>query len=305
MKRLFLFWMIAGVLCFGQQTTTTPPPDQNTAQPAPEASQAAPTPAQPAPEASQPAPSPAQPAPEAGQVAPSPTQAQPSATPVQVPPCPVVVAPSTTPSAASPALPVPSPLPPGSKLSEDGFGIKDLTFLATLLSPLSTKTAKPGDTFTATVESPTQYVGAVIEGKINSLNKPKKGIGKGQATIEFEFDSMTFQGKTSLMSIQLTEVANSKGVKNVDDEGRAIGKTSNKKRVGMAFGGAALGALAGYALGGASGAMIGAGVGAAAGLATAMTMTTTGSEIEFKPGSKFTLSVSDPSKQEKKKLGKK
>ena len=309
MKGLLLFGALAASFCFGQQAAqTAPPPEQQTTQPAPDSSQAAPSTAQPAtdtgqptpsavmptPDAGQPAPNPAQPAPDSSQAAPD--AAQPAAGAAQ-PPAPEVslVPPSTTPPSAG-------QLPPGQKPSTDGFGIKDQTFVIDLLSPLSTKTAKPGDTFTASVSSPPQFVGAIIEGRINNMKKPKKGAGKGNASVEFEFDTMTFHGKTSTMTMQLTDIANSKGVKNVDDEGRAIGRTSQKKRVGMAFGGAALGALAGYALGGASGAMIGAGVGAVAGLAIGMTMTTSGSDIEFRPGSKFTLTVTDPPQPKKKKL---
>src|SRR5208282_431355 len=98
-----------------------------------------------------------------GQPAPNAAQGAPAAG--QPPPPDVsLVPPSTPPSAGQ--------LPPGQKPSTDGFGIKDQTFVIDLLSPLSSKTAKQGDTFTASVSSPPQFVGAIIEGRINNMKKP-------------------------------------------------------------------------------------------------------------------------------------
>jgi len=107
------------------------------------------------------------------------------------------------------------------------------------------------------------------------------------------FDSLSFGGRTLSVAAVLEDVSNSKGVKNVDEEGRVIGKTSNKKRVGSVIGGALTGALIGAMSAGGVGAAVGAGAGAGAGLAVGLTMTTTGSQIEFRPGSIFTLKISD------------
>lgn len=177
--------------------------------------------------------------------------------------------------------------------SPASFGLKHSSFVVKLLSPISTKTSNEGDMFTAVVESPSEYQGAVVEGKIMKLKKPKKGVGKGKAEIAFEFDSMTVNGRTGSLTADLKDVTNSKGVKSVDEEGRVIGKTSNMKRVGAAAAGAGLGMLVGALAGGAKGAAVGGAAGLGLGLAVGLRMTTTGSDLEFLPGSHFTLDVSD------------
>ena len=177
------------------------------------------------------------------------------------------------------------------------LGLHNATFVVKLLSPLSTRTAQPGYAFTALVEQPSQFQGAVIEGRIKTLKRAKKGVGKGKAEIEFQFDRLTFQGQTSAVQANLTNVENSQGVRKVDEEGRAIGVSSNKKRVLSIVAGSTVGAVIGGVTGGPAGAITGGAAGAALGLAIGLRMTTTGSDIEFKPGSIFTLSVSDASRR--------
>lgn len=173
-----------------------------------------------------------------------------------------------------------------------GLGLHDARFVVKLLSPISTKTSSEGDMFTALVEQPPDYQGAVFEGKITKLKRPKRGVGKGRAEIAFQFESITFKGNTIPVTADLKEVANSKGVKGVDEEGNAIGKTSNKKRLGSALVSSGIGAVIGGLAGGGRGAATGAAIGAGVGLVIGLTMTTTGSELEFLPGSLFTLEVS-------------
>ena len=173
------------------------------------------------------------------------------------------------------------------------LGLQHVSLVAKLLSPISTKTSNEGDMFTAIVEEPTQYQGAVLEGKVTKLKRPKKGTGKGKAELAFEFDTITFNSTSAPVTVDLKEVQNSKGVKAVDEEGRVIGKTSNKKRAFAALAGGALGAGIGALAGGAQGAAKGGAIGLAAGLALGLTMTTAGSDLEFLPGSHFTLDVSD------------
>lgn len=128
---------------------------------------------------------------------------------------------------------------------------------------------------------------------MTKVKRPEKGVGKGQAELHFQFESLTLGNRTEKIAADLREIENSQGVKGVDDEGHVIGKTSNKKRIGSMAGGAALGALIGGLKGGAAGAAIGAAAGAAAGLVVGLSLTTTGSQIELQPGSLLTLTVSD------------
>jgi hypothetical protein len=173
-------------------------------------------------------------------------------------------------------------------------GLKNELIEVELLSPLSTATAKPGDTFTSNVNTPDRLKGAKIEGDVRSLVNAKRGFGKGKPRIEMEFTTLTFDNRTCRISGELRDVKNSKGVAHVDDEGRAIGHTSNKKRIGASLGGSMLGALAGYAMGGYSGAIAGAAAGGVAGFLISSTLTTAGTDITFQPGALFTLNVSDP-----------
>jgi hypothetical protein len=162
-----------------------------------------------------------------------------------------------------------------------------------LLSPLSTKNGREGDTFTATVEEPSQYQGGLMEGRITKLKKPKKGVAKGKAEVQFQFDTLTFSGQTVRIAADLRDVMNSQGVRDVDEEGNVISRTSNRKRIGATIAGGVIGGIIGGLLGGGRGAATGAAAGAAAGLVIGLTMTTSASDIEFRPGSLFTLSVSD------------
>jgi hypothetical protein len=173
------------------------------------------------------------------------------------------------------------------------FHLHNQEFVVKLLSPLSTKTSKPGDAFTASVQSPAQFQGGIMEGRITSLKKAEKGVGKGKTEILFEFNTLTFSGQTAHVAADLHDISNSKGVKDVDEEGRVIGKSSNKKRFLSTALGAGGGALIGGLTGGATGAVIGGVAGGAAGLAIGLTMTSTASDIELQPGSLFTLTVSD------------
>lgn len=185
---------------------------------------------------------------------------------------------------------------PPAQTETEGVALEHATFTVRLLSPISTNTSSEGDMFTAVVEEPAEYRAAIFEGRITKLKKSKKGLGKGKAEIAFQFDAITFNGKTTLVDADLTEVANSKGVKSVDEEGQVIGKTSNKKRIIASAVGAGAGAVVGGILGGGKGAALGSMIGLGAGTAVGLTMTTTGANLEFLPGSTFTLDVSDPAR---------
>jgi len=170
------------------------------------------------------------------------------------------------------------------------LGLKNTEMSVKLMSPISTTTSKAGDKFTAQVLTPEAYDGAFIGGRIASVKMAKN---RDKAEISFQFETLTFQNATHPIQADLKDVANSQGVKNVDEEGHAIGKSSKKKAVESALIGSAVGGILGGAMGGAKGAVIGAGAGAGAGLLFAIKFTTSGSQMEFAPGSTFTLDVSD------------
>lgn len=174
-------------------------------------------------------------------------------------------------------------------LPQQGSVLHGGVFVVKLLSPISTKTSRRGDTFSAQVMSPAEYEGAIFEGRINKVRAARK---RRKAEISFAFQTITFKGRTIPVQADLKNVANSKGVKDVDDEGHVIGKSSKKKEVAGALIGSGLGALIGGLAAGGKGAAAGAAIGAGAGLIVAIGFTTSGSDIEFAPGSTFTLNVS-------------
>ncbi len=128
---------------------------------------------------------------------------------------------------------------------------------------MSTKTAKPGDTFAATLEEGltdngkvVATRGAEVAGRI--VESDPGGRTKGKAKISVELVSLTTaDGKRiPISTVALTQEAGSTVKKDV-------------KRTGIAAGvGAGIGAIAGGGKGAAIGAAVGAGTGVAANLAT-------------------------------------
>jgi hypothetical protein len=168
--------------------------------------------------------------------------------------------------------------------------IKDEVFVAKLLSPLSASKNKKGDKFTLQVLQPDSYAGAIVEAEVSKAKASGKVSGKSEFL--FSFNSLTPKnGKTIPIVADLTEVSNSKGLAQIDDEGHAIGKSATKKKLLSILGLGAAGAVIGRAVGGGSGAAEGAAIGAAVGMTIAFS--TSGPDIKFEPGSQFRLLVNN------------
>jgi len=136
-----------------------------------------------------------------------------------------------------------------------------------LSSPISTKTGRAGDTFRATVVSPSTFESAVVEGHIATLNK--SGRVSGKTELALAFDSLTLpDGRVTRIDADLVKVYESENVKKVDEEGRI--ETGSRTRDSEVRGGvgAAAGAIIGGILGGGKGAIIGLLLGGAAGVGT-------------------------------------
>jgi hypothetical protein len=171
-----------------------------------------------------------------------------------------------------------------------GDKIKNQTFVVNLTSPISTKDSKPGDTITALVLEPSEFQGAVIEGHVRKV-EPAKNMEAPKASIAFGFETLTTGDTTYKIQADLQDVVNSKGVAKVDEEGQVIAKGNGGKRAAGALGGAGLGSLAGGMLGGGWGALAGAAAGGALGYVIALDVTASSHNIEFYPGTHFTLAV--------------
>lgn len=168
--------------------------------------------------------------------------------------------------------------------------IPDSDFRVKLLGPLSTKTSQKGDKITAQVLSPQEFKGDTMEGKVTEVKT--SGKIKGQAVLNFTFETLQHGGQSIGVQSSVKSVTNSKGQQDVDEEGRVIKKTNN---LGKAAIGTGVGALLGGIIGGAKGAAIGAGVGAAASVVM-IQMTVKGNAVDFAPGTEFLMSVKEARK---------
>ncbi|HKF47735.1 MAG TPA: hypothetical protein VKB38_10290 [Terracidiphilus sp.] len=168
--------------------------------------------------------------------------------------------------------------------------IKKQTIVVNLTSPISTQNSKPGDTFTAIVLEPAEYEHAIVEGHVRKV-EPAQNMESPKAHINFAFETMTVGDVTYKIQADLEEVVNSKGAAKVDEEGQVIAKGNGGKRALAGLGGAGIGAFAGGMLGGGMGSLIGGAVGGAAGYLVALDVTASSHNIEFYPGTHFTLEV--------------
>jgi hypothetical protein len=131
----------------------------------------------------------------------------------------------------------------------------DTVISVVLDQTISSKTARPGDKFSATIESPVEIEGKVVIPKgarADGVVRDAKAAGrfKGGAALALELTSITVAGREH--EVQTSSAAMSS-------------KGKGKRTAAMVGGGAAGGAAIGGIAGGGKGAAIGALIGAAAG----------------------------------------
>lgn len=140
------------------------------------------------------------------------------------------------------------------------------TLIADLNDDLSTRTARDGQTFTATVRQPSQYEGATINGRVTRVQRGGRVTGRSELTLSFDNIRMR-DGRSYRFAGILESVRLQNGdVVNVDNEGAVrednqTTKTVQRTAIGTAVG-AIIGAIAGGGKGAAIGAILGAGGGA-------------------------------------------
>ncbi|MFQ3581422.1 peptidoglycan-binding protein [Chloracidobacterium validum] len=155
---------------------------------------------------------------------------------------------------------------------------------------ISSRTARVGDTFTATVFEPVIVDGRTVipqgtqvQGRVTQV-QPAERRGRS-GSIAVDFDRIIFANgvsrdiRASLTSLDPNER------EQIDSEGRARGGSSTKRNVIFVGGGAGAGAAIGAIAGGGKGAAIGAGIGAAAGVLGALL--SKGQEAQVKSGYRF------------------
>jgi hypothetical protein len=153
---------------------------------------------------------------------------------------------------------------------------------------LSTKEARVGDRFSATVIDPSRYDGATVTGHVSSINK--SGRVKGSTRMGLAFDTIQLtDGRRGTMHAQLRRIYDSESVKQVDEEGNVESGGRGKQTLKRSGIGAAAGAIIGGIAGGGKGAAIGLIVGGAAG---AGSVAIQGSkELRLEPGAEMLIRV--------------
>ena len=177
-------------------------------------------------------------------------------------------------------------------LSND-FAIPNNTRLtAVLRTPISTKVSQNGDRFRMEVTSPSEFDGAIIEGRVAKTER--SGQITGRANVSLEFDTIRLRnGRTYRFAGIVDDVTMSNGDKvAVNNEGTVRDSSQTTKTVTRAGIGAAIGAIIGAIAGGGSGAAIGAGIGAGAGAGSVILQGR--DDIELNDGTQFSITATAP-----------
>jgi hypothetical protein len=166
------------------------------------------------------------------------------------------------------------------------------TMTAVLNESLSTKTAKDGDRFTMTVDSPFEYRGAIIEGYVSNVKR--SGTVTGRATMTFNFETIRMRnGDTYSFAgfVEGLKTADGKTI-GVNNEGSVKGDSQTKETLKRGAIGGAIGAVIGAIAGGGKGAAIGAIIGGGAGAGTVAIQGK--DDIELNSGTEVNIRASAP-----------
>jgi hypothetical protein len=187
---------------------------------------------------------------------------------------------------------VPGPGWVGGNSNSGGFIVpNNTTIVASLTTPLSTRTARDGDRFSMTVDAPGQYNGAVIEGRVIG---DRSGVVSGRANMSLSFETIRLRnGQSYQFAGIVSQVRETDGTMvSVNNEGSIRDGSQTTKTVTRAGIGAVLGAVIGAIAGGGQGAAIGAGVGAGAGAGSVILQGR--DNLELESGTQFTITATAP-----------
>jgi hypothetical protein len=169
------------------------------------------------------------------------------------------------------------------------------TLNARLDTDLSTRTASVGDRFSLTVTSPGQFEGAIIEGRIASVNRSGRVTGRSDMSLNFDTIRLRNGGTYQFAGfVESVRAMNGETVQ-VDNEGTVRDDNSQgSKTAQRAAIGSAVGAIIGAIAGGGKGAVIGAVLGGGAGAGSVYVQ---GSEdLNLMSGSEVTIRASSPNR---------
>ncbi len=166
------------------------------------------------------------------------------------------------------------------------------TLVAILNNDLTTKLSQQGDLFTMTVRDPSQFEGAVIEGRVGSVDQGGRLTGRSGMSLNFDRirlrNGQTYKFSGVLGNVRLL---NGDAVK-VDNEGSAQGSNQTTQTIQRAGIGTAVGAIIGAIAGGGKGAAIGGIIGAAGGAGTVFIQGK--DNLELPVGTELTIRASGP-----------
>ena len=143
------------------------------------------------------------------------------------------------------------------------------TMRARMNETLNSKTAKVGNTFTATITEPVYStngvvvipIGSTATGRVDTVKPASKGGNPGEISVSFTQVRLP-NGKTRAINGSLTDL---EGKTSSDNESTATGKKMEHRKLIFIGGGGAGGAILGAAIGGGKGALIGGLLGAGGG----------------------------------------
>ncbi|HEV2864731.1 MAG TPA: YMGG-like glycine zipper-containing protein [Pyrinomonadaceae bacterium] len=163
---------------------------------------------------------------------------------------------------------------------------------AVMDNDLTTRDATVGQRFTMTVNTPGQYQGAIIEGRVAAVDRSGRVSGRSQVSLDF--DSIRMRDGRSYRFAGFIEGARTAAgeVVKVDNEGTVRDDNQTKQTVQRAAIGTAVGAIIGAIAGGGKGAAIGAVVGAGAGAGSVYVQGR--DDLELMRGSELTIRASSP-----------
>jgi hypothetical protein len=177
------------------------------------------------------------------------------------------------------------------KPAEPMYGVASGTiFRARMNQSLSSRTARVGDRFTATVTEPVYSsngvvvvpVGSTLNGRVSLVRPAQKRGTPGQIDVAF-YSLRLPNGRSHVVNGSLTDIEEGKTTS--DNEGTVSGRKMNNRKAIFIGGGAVGGAILGGAFGGGKGALIGTLLGGAGGYAGERL--TKGPEAEVKSGTQF------------------
>jgi type IV secretion system protein VirB10 len=225
----------------------------------------------------------------------TPTQEQASGQPAQS----SSQAPSDRPYYDYDGKPRPAPLAQPAVAGPDSITVPAGTKVPlTLESPISTKSAHPGDgvylrtSFPVTVDNTMVIpVGTYVQGVITSVKRP--GKVSGRAEILFRFTTLIYpDGYTVSIPGSLNDVPGAENSHVKDKEGTVQADSTKGRDVATIAGPAATGALTGAIVDGGRGAGIGGGIGAAIGIGTVLL--TRGNDVRIEQGSTVEMVLQRP-----------